>query len=111
MIMEPLVDGTRVADEKPMRNQRIMYNGYKRIHALKFQSVALPNGLIASLHGPYKGLKHDVGMLLESGLLATLQRLAWSNRYLLCTYGDPANPISVHLQRSFPNSDCADQRF
>ena len=27
-------------------NQRIVYNGHKRVHALKFQSIVLPNGLI-----------------------------------------------------------------
>ena len=30
----------------------MMYNGHKRVHAIKFQSVALPNGLIANLYGP-----------------------------------------------------------
>ena len=93
----------KVAISKSMRNQRIVYNGQKRIHAFKIKNVALPNGLIASLHGPYKGLKHDVGMLLESGLLATLQRSAWLNKYLFCRYGDSAYPINVHLQRPFPN--------
>ena len=28
------------------------YNGHKRVHALKFQAVALPNGLIGQLFGP-----------------------------------------------------------
>ena len=32
--------------------QRAVYNGHKRVHGLKFQSVALPNGLIANLFGP-----------------------------------------------------------
>jgi hypothetical protein len=32
--------------------QRIVYNGHKRVHALKYQSLALPNGLIANLFGP-----------------------------------------------------------
>ena len=36
----------------------MMYNGDKRVvHAIKFQSVALPNGLITNLYGPVgKGL-------------------------------------------------------
>lgn len=36
----------------------MMYNGHKRVvHAIKFQSVALPNGLMANLYGPVgKGL-------------------------------------------------------
>ena len=36
--------------------QRIVYNGHKRVHSLKVQSVALPNGLIGNMFGP-------VGML------------------------------------------------
>ena len=36
----------------PGEKQRVVYNGHKRVHALKFQSVAvLPNGLIANLYG------------------------------------------------------------
>ena len=29
--------------------------GTKRVHALKFQSVALPNGIIANMYGPVGG--------------------------------------------------------
>ena len=34
---------------------RVVYNGHKRVHALKFQSVALPNGIIANMYGPVGG--------------------------------------------------------
>ena len=37
----------------PDINQIIIYNGHKRVHCTKFQSVILPNGLISSLYGPY----------------------------------------------------------
>ena len=30
----------------------VAFNGHKRVHALKFQSIALPNGLIAYMYGP-----------------------------------------------------------
>lgn len=50
-----------------------MYNGQKRVHGIKFQSVVVPNGLIANLSGPYEGKKHDSMMLNESGLLGDLQ--------------------------------------
>lgn len=33
-------------------HQRIVNNGDKRVHDLKFQSVALPNGLVANMYGP-----------------------------------------------------------
>ena len=46
------IDGTVGAICRPEKHQRVVYNGHKRFHALKFQSVALPNGMIAHLYGP-----------------------------------------------------------
>ena len=51
------IDGTVTPMARPDQQQRIVYNGHKRVHSLKFQSVALPNGLIKNMHGP-------VGMLV-----------------------------------------------
>ena len=49
------VDGTVRPIARPDENQRVVYNGNKRVHALKFQSVALPNGIIANMYGPVGG--------------------------------------------------------
>ena len=46
------VDGTVRPICRPKHNQRIVYNGHKRVHSLKFQSVVVPNGMIAHLYGP-----------------------------------------------------------
>lgn len=46
------IDGTVRPICRPNKDQRIVYNGHKRVHALKYQSVVLPNGLIANLYGP-----------------------------------------------------------
>lgn len=46
------IDGTIRPICRPSQQQRIMFNGHKRVHSLKFQSVTLPNGLIANLFGP-----------------------------------------------------------
>ena len=46
------IDGTLRPICRPFVNQRTIYNGQKRVHSLKFQSVTLPNGLIADLFGP-----------------------------------------------------------
>ena len=46
------VDGTVRPIWRPTEKQRIVYNGHKRVHSLKFQSVALPNGIIGNLYGP-----------------------------------------------------------
>ena len=46
------VDGTVRSICRPNENQSTVYNGHKRVHALKFQSVTISNELIANLHGP-----------------------------------------------------------
>ena len=51
------IDGTVRSIARPDQQQRIVYNGHKRVHSLKFRSVALPNGLIGNMYGP-------VGMLV-----------------------------------------------
>lgn len=89
------VDGTVRPICKPGVNQRILYNGHKRVHSIKFQSVVIPSGLISNLHGPYEGKRHDSSMLGHSGLLDQLQQYAHSPN---CLYGDPAYPLRVHLQ-------------
>ena len=45
------IDGTVRPICRPQENQGIVYNGHKRVHALKYQSVALPCGMIA-MYGP-----------------------------------------------------------
>ena len=96
------IDGTVRPVCCPGENQQLLFNGHKRIHAIKFQSVAAPNGLIANLHGPFEGRKHDSGMLADSKLLNLLQRNSFSSTgQPLCVYGDPAYPLRVHLQGPF----------
>ena len=43
------IDGTVRPICRPEQNQRIVYNGHKRVHGLKYQSVVLPNGMIANM--------------------------------------------------------------
>ena len=63
------VDGTVRPICRPGKNQRVVYNGCKRVHALKFQSAVAPNGLIANLYGPVEGRRHNSAVLAMSGLL------------------------------------------
>lgn len=46
------IDGTVRPISRPGTGQRVVYNGHKRVHGLKFQSVTLPNGLIGNIFGP-----------------------------------------------------------
>ena len=47
------IDGTVLVRPicRPDENRRVVYNGHKRVHGLKFQSVVLPYGMIANLYG------------------------------------------------------------
>ena len=46
------IDGTVRPISRPGNGQRIVYNGHKRVHGLKFQSIALLNGLKGNIFGP-----------------------------------------------------------
>ena len=43
------IDGTVRPICRPKDNQRMVYNGDKRVHALKFQSIVILNGLLVNL--------------------------------------------------------------
>jgi len=97
-----LVDGTVRPVCRPGRDQRALYNGHKRVHAIKFQSVVAPNGLIANLYGPMEGRRHDCALLNASGLLQNLQQHSHGpGGELLCIYGDPAYPVRQNLLGPF----------
>ena len=96
------VDGTVRPICRPNENQRVVYNGNKRVHALKYQNVTAVNGMIANLFGPIEGRRHDSYMLRESGLLHELERHSHDvEGNTFCIYGDPAYRIRAHLQSPF----------
>ena len=109
------IDGTVRPICQPKENQRMVYNGHKRVHALKFQSIVTPNGLIANLFGPVEGRRHDSGMLAMSGLLLQLQQMSFSPAgQAMCIYGDPAYPHNIHyshLSRDFSSAAMMDHNL
>lgn len=94
------VDGTLCRKARPQNHQRVVYKDHKRAHGIKFQSVVIPNKLIANLAGPFEGQRHDSTMLHKSRMLRELQRVAWANGEPLCLYGDPY-PLGIQLQAPF----------
>jgi hypothetical protein len=57
------IDGTIRRTCRPIRYQNLVYTRYKRCHGIKFQSLATPDGYIASLFGPFVAKRHDARML------------------------------------------------
>ena len=100
------MDGTVRPVSRPGNNQRVLYNGHKRVHEIKLQSVATPDGMVALLHGPYEGRRHDSGILRESGLLPMLQQHSVSpNGEIMCLYGDAAYPLRPQMQAPFKGAN------
>lgn len=91
------IDGTLRPMCRPVRGQRAAYNGHKRVHGIKFQSVVTPDGIISHLNGPYEGTRHDSAILTESGLLDMLELRFQGNNGRFCVYGDAGYPVSAHI--------------
>ncbi|QRV95939.1 DDE superfamily endonuclease [Ceratobasidium sp. AG-Ba] len=100
------VDGTLRRTTRPVRNQRIIYNGWKRIHALKFHSICTPDGIHSHLFGPIEGRRHDATVYEQSNLERILELYSYApDNSPLVVYGDPAYGLSSHLISPFKGSN------
>ena len=103
------IDGTARPICKPSVHQKVVYSGHKRIHALKFQSVVLPNGIIGHMFGPIEGRRHDAAMLAESGILGILEQMSDENGQPFYLYGDAGYPLRPQILSPFRGSNITDQ--
>ena len=102
IVREVLVVISRLAYFQQMMYFIFMYNGHKKVHSIKFQSIATPNGLIAILYGPVEGKRDGSAMLVQSQVLNQLQCFLFNpHGDILCVYGDPAYPLRRQLQCPF----------
>ncbi|TGZ80821.1 hypothetical protein EX30DRAFT_297924, partial [Ascodesmis nigricans] len=83
------LDGTVRPIARPVRRQRTYYNGWKRIHVLKYQAVVTPDGLIVHFYEPLEGRRHDIHVYRESGLQQILEQYSFDRSGTpLVLYGD-----------------------
>lgn len=91
-------DARRNDTFRPVRNQRIVFNGWKRSHCFAFQSTTTPDGIHIHLYGPVEGRRHDATVYKQSGLAALLDQHAFApDGEPLVIYGDPAYALGPHL--------------
>ena len=64
---------------------------------ISFQSVSMPNGLIAHMFGPIEGRRHDAFILTESCLLSKLKQFERPNGEPYIIYGDPAYGVTAQV--------------
>ena len=69
------IDGTTRQCARPRRDQRLVFNGHKRYHCLKYQNITTPNGIIANLFDPLEGRRHDSFVLGHSGVMIQLDNI------------------------------------
>ena len=101
------IDGTVRPICRPKHHQQLVYNGHKRTHALKFQAVVAPNGLIANLFGPFEGRRHDSALLEASNLLPAMETPKYEGFAL---YGDPACPLREKMLVPFRGANITPQQ-
>jgi hypothetical protein len=101
------IDGTVRSICKPLVDQEAVYNGHRRVHALKYQAVVIANGLIVDLFGPRAGFDHDARLFHESELnrhLGLLHRPSGTAMPFFC-FGDQAYPATEFLCVPFRGHD------
>ena len=67
------VDKTVRPIYRPIENQRIVYNGHKKVHTIKFQSLVAPSGLMANLFGPVEG-RTQPAIVCSKSTIETLEQ-------------------------------------
>lgn len=96
------IDGTALFIPRPGGGlQRSCYSGHKRRHAIKFQSVLTPDGLIFHLYGPVEARRHDMTLYHESGLDAILAHELVIDGVQFYLYGDATYFVRPWLQTAF----------
>ena len=71
----PCADGIGAARKEDYDEmQRAFYTGYKKYHALKYETILMPNGL-STLFGPVSGRHSDLGVLVMSQVNTFLTNL------------------------------------
>jgi hypothetical protein len=97
------IDGTMRAINRPLENQNLYYSGYKKCHAVKYQAVTTPDGLMSHLAGPWEGKHSDYRMYIESHLRGKLKAINTnaagedSPERRMYLYGDPAYGLSYGI--------------
>lgn len=84
------LDGTVIGIARPGSNieQNAAYNGHKRKHALKFQTMTTPDGLILHAFGPLEGCRHDWALFVRSNIETQLENVCFVNGVQFYVHAD-----------------------
>ena len=110
-VVAAIIDGTLHCTACPVRNQRILYNGWKGFHCLKFHILLSPDGMIIHVYGPVEGRCHDETVYKQSGLAEILEKHFWTlNKEPLYIYGDPAYSLGAHVLSPYKGASMMEEQ-
>lgn len=92
------IDGTLVEICRPSVGQKTMFSGHKRKHAVKFQAIVTPDGLIVHMSTAFPGRTHDVTVFRQSPEL--LQQL----EQIIQLPGDGHGPYGLYGDAGYTGS-------
>ncbi len=81
----------------------IIFYRYKHVHALKWQTVSWPNGMIGDMWGPISGRLSDLDTLRLSQINTRLRDLQAGQEDQFKLYGDAIYPVMTHLRKRHQN--------
>lgn len=91
--------------------QMAFYNGWKKHHGHKYQSVELPNGMVADMYGPVSFRHNDVKVLRDSELNERLAALQANEVLQYASYGDGIFPIKSHTIGKHVGETTPEERY
>jgi len=96
------IDGTVRPTCKPELFQAVVYNGKDKTHALKYQVLVTPDGIMRHVFGPVCGARHDQHMVHESGVLnwITSHGCSATGHPYVC-YADAGYAVAPGIMRPF----------
>jgi hypothetical protein len=96
------IDGTVRPTCKPEIFQAVVYNGKDKTHALKYQLVVTPDGIMRHVYGPVCGSRHDQHMVHASKVLEwiTSHGRCATGEAFVC-YADAGYALAPGIMRPF----------
>ncbi|SJX65773.1 uncharacterized protein SRS1_25042 [Sporisorium reilianum f. sp. reilianum] len=99
------VDGTLCPVARPTQGQEAVYNGWKHIHALKYQIISTPDGLIF-VQGPWDGSKNDWSVWKKSNIQEWLSHSSFQeDGKHLYLFGNKGYHLDTHLIMPFKGNN------
>lgn len=98
------IDGTVRPTLKPELFQGVVYTGKDKTHALKYQMLCTPDGVMRHISGPFCGSRHDQHMVHKSEVLNWVTQHGRSPAGVpyVC-YADAGYAVAPGLMRPFPD--------